>query len=283
MILPSLSIPSKIHQIWKESGIDSLEHCLDKKHFLSYQHDIEYHYNSRGYRDQEWPESPQQLQNAIWCIGDSFTVGLGSPVAHTWPSQLAKCTGQRIVNVSMDGASNQWISRTAKKIVDAVNPHNMVIMWSYTHRREHDDQTLQDEQRKLFSVRSYDSTCDWQDFLKCKDQIESVAHNLVQFSIPKFHLEILDLDETWGNVKGCDWPHQAPTTPEELDNLPTQILDELKNLHSNYQSIKDSLLLSASLTKVIPVAQQDIARDGHHFDLITAEWVAKQAMQHLSY
>ena len=77
MILPDFTISSKINQNWAYSGMDSPDLCLDSKHFKSYPYSVSYQYNSRGYRDHEWPDD---LQNAVWCIGDSFTVGIGSPV-----------------------------------------------------------------------------------------------------------------------------------------------------------------------------------------------------------
>ena len=40
----------------KTSGSDSPEECLSKDHFLNYTKDISYNYNSRGFRDNEWPD-----------------------------------------------------------------------------------------------------------------------------------------------------------------------------------------------------------------------------------
>ena len=72
-------------------------------HFLSYDYPINYQHNSRGFRDSEWPND---LDNIIWCVGDSFTKGLGAPVEHTWPSILQNKTNKRCLNVSINGASN---------------------------------------------------------------------------------------------------------------------------------------------------------------------------------
>ena len=57
MILPDFILPSRQNQVWDESGLDSYAACLDKKHFKSYPHKVEYRYNSRGFRDTEWPET----------------------------------------------------------------------------------------------------------------------------------------------------------------------------------------------------------------------------------
>jgi hypothetical protein len=243
MILSKLILPSRINQCWKFSGLDHIDLCFDKDHFVSYPYEITYNYNSRGFRDQEWPESIQELQNAIWCIGDSFTVGVGSPVEHTWPGCLSKITGHRVINVSMDGASNEWISRTAEKIIQDIKPRYLTIMWSYTHRRECTDSSLDDERRRRhFSSRLQaelsDSSADWKNFLYCKEKIDLLTNSCVQFLIPSFHHDPY-IHACWNTIRDKDWP------------------------------------------PAIQVDRLDIARDGHHFDLITAEWVATRAADRL--
>lgn len=136
MLFPDLILHSRVNQTWHTSGMDSLEHCNDPLHFKNYPWPIVYEYNSRGFRDQEWPK---EFRDVIWCVGDSFTVGIGSPIEHTWPWLLSQVTNQRTINVSMDGASNQWISRRAAQILSAGLAQHMVIQWSYTHRRESQD------------------------------------------------------------------------------------------------------------------------------------------------
>jgi len=141
-VLTDLRLSSRANKVWSESGIDSWEKCLDRKHFSGYPHAIEYRYNDRGFRDQAWPDD---LKNAIWCIGDSFTVGIGQPFDHIWPQMLAKQSQTRTVNISMDGASNNWIARRTRDIMQQINPRHVIVMWSYDERREIPNQTLLDE------------------------------------------------------------------------------------------------------------------------------------------
>ena len=74
MILPSFVLPERGKQFQLTSGMDSEKSCLDPKHFYSYPYSVSYQFNSRGFRDNEWPAD---IHNSIWCFGDSFTVGLG--------------------------------------------------------------------------------------------------------------------------------------------------------------------------------------------------------------
>jgi len=136
IILPSFVLPDFKNQKCFESGIDSLDQCHNKKYFLNFPWSVEYQSNSRGYRDEEWPNKLVSLESSTWCIGDSFTVGIGSPVTHTWPNILSNAINNRTINISMDGASNNWISRKVSELITEVLPKNIVIHWSYLHRRE---------------------------------------------------------------------------------------------------------------------------------------------------
>ena len=112
--------------------MDCLEDCADKKHYLSYAKDITYWYNSRGFRDMEWPED---LSDVIWCVDDSFTVGIGQPFEETWPQLLQEKTGKRCLNLGEDGCSNDKISLRTKEIFQLYAPKTIVVMWSYFSRR----------------------------------------------------------------------------------------------------------------------------------------------------
>jgi hypothetical protein len=219
--------------------------------------------------------SESELKNAIWCVGDSFTVGLGSPLLHTWPSRLAELSNRRTRNVSMDGASNEWIARTAQSIVNSICPMHMVIMWSYTHRRELNDVTLNVENRRLFSTNT-SVTEDLDNLLECKKKIDSKIE-CMQFIVPG---ALPDVNVCWKSIAAPNWP-SCPGSLAELANLPLWILSEIQNLHNCLDEIDRSLRIQ-NLLNFLPVEQQDWARDGHHFDLITAEWVATQAMIQLS-
>lgn len=274
MILADVGLPSKANQRFEYSGMDCVFDCVDLQHFLQWPWPIDYQYNSRGFRDQEWPDKADQLKQAIWCIGDSFTVGLGSPLLHTWPQCLQTITGQRVINVSMDGASNEWIVRQAQSIVHGVDPCNMIIMWSYTHRREKPDVNLSDEDRRIWHKAELDPEQDWQNFLSCKHQLDSVIQ-ACQFSVPKFHWNFFDVAGCWNSICGPDWP-ECPLTRHDYDLLPKWIRDEIHELHGVRESLEQTLNLG-----VIPVAALDRARDGYHFDKLTSQWVAQHAMQYL--
>lgn len=266
-ILPSFVLPSRTDLVEHYSGLDSLKECLDRSWFEQYPHAVEYRYNSRGFRDQEWPESLQELKDAIWCVGDSFTVGLGSPVEHTWPQVLQQQTGVRTINVSLDGASNSWISRKALDILREIQPKFLVVQWSYLHRREDSDNSKSDEQRRVL-VEELDFNKNLDNFLNCVNSIEEHKNNcrVIHSIIPNTGLTF-DLNKVWEEIKGPSWPQ---TLPSDITGIPEWIIDELKTQHGL------DLLLLNNLKEIIEVRQLDRARDGHHYDLETSQQFCQQ-------
>jgi hypothetical protein len=281
MILPDFVLPSRVNQTWSHSGIDSLESCLDKKHFESYPHDITYSYNSRGFRDTEWPNTIEELQSAIWCVGDSFTVGIGSPLAHTWPWILQRATQRRVINVSMDGASNNWIARKTVKLLQEVRPKIVIIHWSYVARRELDDNQLWS--RFYNDIR--DTTwpeCVLQDKNKLPSSILEeidVQHGGWQPDIFSDELRILQ------SIK-CSVDDDIQNT---LDCI--KLVDNAKHktqvVHSFIPHFVDRThrgIIESQITgPVIPeIRRLDIARDGHHYDIATSQKFVLKILQDLS-
>jgi len=273
LILPNFILPSRVNQHWTYSGIDSPDQCADRQWFDQYPYTVEYHYNSRGFRDQEWPTDIEELKNAIWCVGDSFTVGLGSPVHHTWPYLLQAKTSTRTINVSMDGASNKWIARKTVDIVNNIQPKVIVLQWSYLFRDESTDTTLSDEQRRqpysddtlLLSPAQL-----LQQFVCLINQVEQSKQRtkIVHSFIPGFCFSTNAVDE-WNQLRGPSWP-DVLTDSKLFDKLPTLVHNDLK-MFEQYDVFRlYAEMLSSVEIYVEEFIKQDLARDGHHYDLITA-------------
>lgn len=286
MILPDFILPSRVNQHWQYSGMDSIKECRDKKHFRSYPHKIDYKYNTRGFRDAEWPDSIEELQKSIWCIGDSFTVGVGSPIEHTWSNILQHTLGKRCINVSMDGASNDWIARRAEQIITTVQPEHLIIHWSFWTRRELNDPTLPDEERRIFSS-PYELDLDI-NFEKFKNSVEridqynntcKITHSLI---LPVF--DILDyslINDEWNKLKGPDWPQDLPSCYKDI---PEFVIEELKNFQAHeyleqYYFIKEQINPWLNAQGFIEKFDQvDYARDGFHYGTTTAQCLADKIL-----
>jgi len=282
MILPNFILITRVNQRCLYSGLDGPEQCLDKKHFASYPHDITYNYNSRGYRDQEWPTTLSELQNAIWCVGDSFTVGLGSPVSHTWPYLLHHHTGLRTMNVSMDGASNDWIARISIDILKQIQPKNMIIQWSYVHRREENLQTALDQHWQSF----YNSIRD-DSWPSCTRQNRHMLPQKIQDKIDSVH-------GGWNDSYTQDELRRLQedncSDEEDIENILHNIYQVVKSNDCNTKIIHTfipnfvprafkGVVESKAQGLIIPeIKMLDLARDGHHYDILTSQSLVDQIL-----
>jgi hypothetical protein len=89
----------------------------------------------------------------------------------------------------------------------------------------------------------------------------------------------------WNSIKDPSWP-SCPTTVQELENLPDYIKHELVSLHGCYHRFEFWLANHIDPcifpNNVIYLWEQlDWARDYHHFDLLTAQWLVDQICQQL--
>ena len=169
-----LKIQNKINLYQKTTGMDSFKLCSNKKHFLNYGKNISYRYNSRGFRDHEWPED---LSDVIWCVGDSFTVGIGQPFEETWPQVLENKLGKRCINIGEDGCSNDRIQSRVNEIIRKYKPRLIVVMWSYMHRRFVNFENIQYDKNDFGAVK------DLKNFIKnyklCASEQTKIIHSIV--------------------------------------------------------------------------------------------------------
>lgn len=292
MLLAEINNKLLANKTFSYSGMDSLSRCLDATHFQTYPHEISYQFNSRGFRDREWPED---LTNSIWCLGDSFTLGLGSPLAHIWPRVLESCVSRNTINISMDGASNDWIARQAVAVLQQVKPTHMAIMWSYLHRREHAQGVNGHERRRHYDYTSHQQ--DLENFMANVRKVTGCAGTtrLIMCTVPRAFVDPLtSVFDLWRRIADPQWP-SAPITDQDMDDLPAYIREEmqnqlacwdhyndLRNLHSRFlQSVPAGSSVLEFPDLIFEVEQLDRARDGHHFDIDTSRALAVRLQQAL--
>ena len=192
MILPNCIIHELKSKFFNEYGIDSLElqkeYKKDVDAFLNYPYKISYKFNDRGFRDNEWPTELQDLKKRIWCIGDSFTVGIGNPITHIWPYLLGNKLNQQTINVSMCGASNQWIAARVIEILDEIRPDIICIHWTFTHRRQSESNTNNYLKNRIWYTKSSWKE-DLEDTISQISKVELIKEKtfIVHSFVPLFH------------------------------------------------------------------------------------------------
>jgi hypothetical protein len=275
VILPQVALPQRCNKHYTSLGIDSFFNCLDSWHYIQYPHRIEYHFNSRGFRDSEWPSD---LITATWCLGDSFTLGVGSPVEHTWPQQL----NQPGVNISMDGASCAWIARQACHILQ-LQPRNMIILWSFFERREAANTTVSDLDRRMPPQVSTDQD-HFDYFLQCYRAVEQLrgSTNIVHAFVPgHYPVNNNTADQLWHSIADPAWG-PCPASVQQLDQLPEFVQQELIHDHDCWHKLRSAVAYRNMYSELHSVwgevVQIDRARDGFHFDIATARAFATEVL-----
>ena len=237
-----IKLQKTVDEFFTEFGIDSSQQCQDPLHFKNYSKSIIYKFNQMGYRDEEWPTD---LTKKLWAVGDSFTVGLGQPLEETWPQLVQQRLGKRIINVSMNGASNNWIARKTQFILDNFDPSAIFVQWSYLHRREHPDQNLLDEDRALHFDKK---------LIKRREDVEV----LNQIDVVNL-LTVIHEIQNKNNVRII---HSFIPNFYNLDpKLAVPIYKHLADHNMEYFP---------------ELSQIDFARDGFHYDVLTATKYAEE-------
>lgn len=143
--------------------------------FIKYPYPVYYNFNSRGFRGPEWPED---LSDVIWCLGDSFTEGVGVPFEHTWPSILQTKTKKQCINLGINGSANRLILNIAKQVISEYNPKYIAIMWSHLSRRYEDPWTFIQVDP---ATNDYD---DMKEFMNCYNEVNNLCSNIYNTIIP---------------------------------------------------------------------------------------------------
>jgi hypothetical protein len=218
------------------SGIDSLEKCLNKDWFLSFKDSIDYKINSWGFRDYE----QEQIKNNYVAIGDSYTMGLGQPFHCIWPKQLELILKENVINLSSDGASNQWILEILKFILPK-NPKAVFVMLSFSHRE----------------LKFLEGTVEHLHF------DPSINENILIKRLLEIHSSITMLKKEY-NI-----PILISAIP---DNTSYVVRDQLNLI--NYLRFSKQYLNSQLILKLFQM-RNDLARDGYHFGEKTSLEIAQ--------
>lgn len=140
--LPEISFfPANKQLAWLDNTEDSRERYLKHGgHPVYSDTDIEYRFNSYGYRS---PEFNAQADLRIVAIGCSYVMGVGlrerDLFQELFAERLRAAVSQSIVvwNIGSPGVSNDYISRMLYLAVPYLDPHIVLINFTHACRREY--------------------------------------------------------------------------------------------------------------------------------------------------
>lgn len=137
--LPATYFPKSAQHEWFD--MDTLEtYKANARHSVYREHDIQYTFNSLGYRS---PEFDQLADIRVIAIGCSYVMGVGLPQRalfhHRFGERLQAHFGRSVVvwNLGSAGASNDYIARMLHLAVEFLDPHFLLINFTHASRREY--------------------------------------------------------------------------------------------------------------------------------------------------
>jgi hypothetical protein len=114
------SLKDRINKTFNGSGSDNTNKC-------------NYTYNELGFRG----DSVHKEGFKILSIGCSLTEGVGVNDNETWPHLFSKLIPNSVdLNFGFGGRSNDYISRCLLTYYDIIKPDLVLIMYTFTHRKE---------------------------------------------------------------------------------------------------------------------------------------------------
>ena len=216
-------------------------------------------------------------------------MGVGCPVEHSWPAVLEHRTGRRTVKVAMVGASNDWIFRHAKSVLQDVSPGYMVIHWSFLHRRE---ATLEDTREK--SWQDYYQKIKSAEWPACAYQDRSSLPDWIQQEIKLLHDEFDDdVDDEQRRLLTLDPmisdQAQVDHTVSLIQQLELMATDTVL-IHSVVPGFAEPTAgdlfthqMKALGVNFIPEFDPiDRAADQQHYDIKTSGWFVDQILSKMS-
>jgi hypothetical protein len=270
-ILPNFLWWSRRNAQSTELSPDTPALCSDINHYNAFLEPITYHHNSRGFRDREWPDTVEQLQQCIWCFGDSQTVGVGNPISHNWVYLLEQALDQRCINISMAGQSNEWMTRKIQNLLTEIIPATIVIHWSYTHRRENSDLILNDlinlawkEFYNDIKDESWPSDIKFEDFhtlpLRVQKEIKEIYYNIEKnrFNFDYTIDGMYDEDRVLRHVKKATIEDDTQNTIDCID-----CVEQLAQQHN--VNVIHSFIPRFAPEDQIPVIEKHLAQIGARF------------------
>ena len=152
-----------------------------KEQFLAYPKEIFYSFNSRGFRDEEWPNDESLKQNNF-CIGDSNVIGVGLPKEDTYNYILNQRMQVRFINLGKSSANNYtWNTKLSLEILKDLQPKHLIIHWSPFYKSGW--------RRNAFGDLLFGNRKEMSKFIECIENVESnkMSTNIIHVFNTLYH------------------------------------------------------------------------------------------------
>ena len=105
-------------------------------------------------------------KNFFATIGCSMTYGVGVEYKNTWSNLLAEQFNMEHINLSFNGSSIEYQSRVVKLLWELL-PQTKFCIWMHTFptRSQNLDESLSDQERRIYDHTAWKDTATWQKIL----------------------------------------------------------------------------------------------------------------------
>jgi hypothetical protein len=177
-------------------GMDSVEYCRNRKLFDQYPQ-VTYQFNELGFRTHNVDCFDP---HAILVLGDSFTLGLGVNSKDRYSDIIEQTLNHQVLNFSLNGASNDWISRKLEQLLTYFTPRAIILHYTFSHRRERPNSDWFDDER---------TECE--PFYSCQENFDNWYNNfnnicnmyqgpLIHSFIPNWHTQSVNYAGLGNNI-----------------------------------------------------------------------------------
>ena len=179
----------------------------------------------------------------------------------------------------MDGASNNWMARKAVSLISQIQPKTVIIHWSYIERRE--EYPGRFDQRQWSKTYNNIKDPSWPECPLLETAYTLPAHiikeivEVFKFPLGKYindhslrsKCSKAGIEQDIANTWECI--NSVAKIAKEFDvNVINSFIPEF--ISSNLQDMFWNFLTATEIQYVPEFQRLDLARDGHHYDIVTA-------------
>lgn len=183
-----------------------------------------YTFNSLGYRDKEWTDD--DINNSIWCVGHSDTMGMGVDIQDRYSSKLIYPT----INLGIAGASYDTFSRVISNGLLKYKPKTIILQSTTKERKEY----ITDDFQQLVLPSFPKELLPHKDVWKYSDDSTATYDFERNISLIKYackatntRLIMFDITDRWEHIKldpAYDNQHIGPRTHTMISDYLNSIL-----------------------------------------------------------
>jgi hypothetical protein len=177
---------------------------------------VGYEFNSLGYRGPEFDRQPGEA--AVMFLGDSNTLGIGTPWEGLWTSLVTQHLEERWgmpvrqCNLAWGATGSDYTAMMVHQSIDVLRPNAVFILWSFVSRMT----WFADTRRQVHFVPGWPPSADAQEhaaYLRLATEAQGFFNYVRNFHLVHSRISQLGIPYYWGNLEQFSREMLAPYLP----------------------------------------------------------------------